>query len=193
MQRLLRSLFLGLKGESSEYLESTIGNSHYFFDYGCALVGGDSMTLQFREVTPNDLSVLVALLADDPLGATREDASMPINERYQQAFSAIAADPNNELIVAELSDEIVGMLQLTFIPYLTYTGSWRCLIEGVRVGKRYRSQGFGAKLIQYAIERAKVRACCLVQLTSDKQRSSALKFYENLGFSATHEGFKLRL
>jgi ribosomal protein S18 acetylase RimI-like enzyme len=85
------------------------------------------------------------------------------------------------------------MLQLTFIPYITHTGSWRCLIEGVRVDEDHRGKGWGASLIRWAISRAQERGCHLVQLTSDKQRPEALKFYESLGFQATHEGFKLKL
>jgi GNAT superfamily N-acetyltransferase len=85
------------------------------------------------------------------------------------------------------------MLQLTFIPYLTHTGSWRCLIEGVRIAKTHRGKGLGAKFINWAINRAREKNCSIVQLTSDKQRPDALRFYESLGFEATHEGFKLKI
>ena len=85
------------------------------------------------------------------------------------------------------------MLQLTFIPYLTHIGSWRCLIEGIRIAKKYRGQGLGTKFISWAINRAKEKNCSIVQLTSDKQRPNALRFYESLGFKATHEGFKLKI
>ena len=93
------------------------------------------MILTFREATESDLPLLVAMLADDKLGALREDASSPMNQRYLAAFNSIASDPNNELIVVESEKQLAGMLQLTFIPYLTYIGSWRCLIEGVRIHK----------------------------------------------------------
>ena len=149
------------------------------------------MELSFREATESDIPTLVTLLADDPLGKQREDASMPLNARYLEAFQHIDNDPNNELIVVEQEDTIIGMLQLTFIPYLTHTGSTRCLIEGVRIAKAHRGSGLGRLCFEWAISRAKERQCNIVQLTSNKQRTEALKFYKNLGFEATHEGFKL--
>ena len=151
------------------------------------------MHLDFREARESDISHLVNLLADDALGAGREDISMPLNQRYLDAFHSIEQDPNNELTVVEFDGHLVGMLQLTFIPYLTHTGSWRCLIEGVRIAKNYRGKGLGSKFISWAVARAGERNCTIVQLTSDKQRASALRFYESLGFEATHEGFKLKL
>ena len=151
------------------------------------------MRLNFRPANERDLATLVDMLADDELGAEREDASRPLNQNYRDAFSSIDKDPNNELIVAEQGGELAGMLQLTFIPYLTHTGSWRCLIEGVRIAKHYRGQGLGSELLNWAITRARQRGCRLVQLTSDKKRPEALRFYAALGFEATHEGFKLRL
>ena len=151
------------------------------------------MNLDFRKATESDIASLVNLLADDDLGANREDISMPLNQRYIDAFHCIEKDPNNELTVVERNGELVGMLQLTFIPYLTHTGSWRCLIEGVRIAKEFRGQGLGTEFINWAIKRAGEKSCSIVQLTSDKQRPGALKFYESLGFQATHEGFKLKL
>jgi GNAT superfamily N-acetyltransferase len=117
----------------------------------------------------------------------------PINQHYIDAFDSIDKDPNNALIVVESNDEIAGMLQLTFIPYLTHTGSWRCLIEGVRIAKAFRRQGLGSEFIRWAIDRAKQRKCSIVQLTSDKKRPDALRFYQSLGFEASHEGFKRKL
>ncbi len=151
------------------------------------------MKIGFREASRSDIARLVALLADDELGATREDNSQPLNPRYLDAFDAIDKDPNNELIIVEKADELVGMMQLTFIPYLTHTGSWRCLIEGVRVARSHRGKGAGRRMIEWAIERARERQCGIVQLTSDKQRPEALRFYRSLGFNATHEGFKLKI
>lgn len=151
------------------------------------------MNLIFRQAVESDIGGLVNLLADDDLGALREDLSRPLNQNYLAAFLSIEQDPNNELTVVECNGELAGMLQLTFIPYLTHTGSWRCLIEGVRIAKEYRGQGLGRQFINRAIERAGERNCRIVQLTSDKQRPEALKFYESLGFQATHEGFKLKL
>lgn len=151
------------------------------------------MNLTFRAALEADLLALVELLADDDLGAQREDASEPLDAAYASAFAAIAADPNNELIVVEHQGDLVGVLQLTFIPNLTHLGSWRCLIEGVRIHRSYRGRGLGTSLFTWAIERAAERSCTLVQLTSDKQRPEAHRFYESLGFRATHEGFKLKL
>ncbi len=151
------------------------------------------MELTYREAAAADLERLVQLLADDLLGASREDVSQPLNPRYTQAFASIEADPNNELIVVESGGELAGMLQLTFIPYLSHTGASRCLIEGVRIAKTYRGKGLGSKFIEWAIERARGKNCSIVQLTSDKQRPDALRFYQALGFTASHEGFKLRL
>ncbi len=149
--------------------------------------------MEFRRSIESDLAGLVALLADDKLGVQREDASLSLNAAYLSAFAAIDSDPNNELVVVEDKGELLGMLQLTFIPYLTHKGSWRCLIEGVRIHSRYRGQGLGRQFFRWAIQRARERNCKLVQLTSDKQRPDALRFYESLGFQATHEGYKLPL
>ena len=151
------------------------------------------MALNFREAVRADIETLVDMLADDGLGATREDVTLPLNQKYGDAFEAIEDDPNNELIVAEEGASIVGMLQLTFIPYLTHTGSWRCLIEGVRIRRGFRGRGLGRELFHWAIQRARQRGCSIVQLTSDKSRSDALRFYRSLGFTATHEGFKMKL
>lgn len=131
------------------------------------------------------------MLADDPLGAKREKFEDPLPESYINTFEVIDADPHNELVVAELEGDVVGVLQLTFIPYLTYQGGWRALIEGVRVSSQHRGKGLGHKLFEWAIDRAKARGCHLIQLTSDKARPDAIRFYEDLGFKATHEGMKL--
>ncbi len=151
------------------------------------------MELEYHSAKFEDLESLVSLLSNDPLGSKREDATVPLNEAYISAFKAIARDPNNELLVVELEDSLVGMLQITYIPYLTHIGSWRCLIEGVRIHEDFRGQGFGEKMFEYAIKQAKDKGCKLVQLTSDKQRPDAIRFYEKLGFKATHKGFKLAL
>jgi GNAT superfamily N-acetyltransferase len=153
----------------------------------------DSCSPTFRHAIAQDLPQLVAMLADDDLGAQREDSSQPLNSNYRTAFDAIDRDPNNILVVAEVELSIIGMLQLTFIPYLTHIGSWRCLIEGVRIHPDYRGKGLGTTLIEWSIDAARKRQCQIVQLTSDKQRPEALRFYESLGFNATHEGFKLKL
>ena len=151
------------------------------------------MKVAFRKAKREDVPAIVRLLADDPLGAKRERFETPLPESYLRAFQAIDADPNNELVVACIGDEVVGVLQLTFIPYLTYQGGWRALIEAVRVDAKLRSQGVGKALFEWAIERSRSRRCHLVQLTTDKSRGDAKRFYESLGFSASHEGMKLKL
>jgi GNAT superfamily N-acetyltransferase len=151
------------------------------------------MDLQFRRASRDDVPRIVQMLADDALGATRESYEDPLPPSYFDAFAAIDADPNNELIVAVLDAHVVGVLQLTFIPYLTYRGSWRALIEGVRVASEARDRGIGHALFAWAIARAKERGCNIVQLTTDKKRADALRFYESLGFRATHDGMKLHL
>src|SRR5699024_5726399 len=148
--------------------------------------------LHFRTATREDLPAIVAMLADDPLGAQREQYSDPLPETYHYAFEAITEDPNNELIVALQAARVIGVLQLTFIPYLTYQGSWRALVEGVRISKKMRGKGFGRRLLQEAIDRARQKGCRLVQLATDKQRDT-LRFYQSLGFVASHEGLKLHL
>ena len=147
----------------------------------------------FRRASRDDLPAIVRMLADDALGAKREAFVSPLPESYYAAFEAIDRDPNNELVVAELDGRVIGVLQMTFIPYMTYRGSWRALIEGVRVDSAVRSSGVGRKLFTWAIDRARERGCHLVQLTSDKARPDAIRFYEGLGFVASHEGMKLHL
>ncbi|RNB83192.1 GNAT family N-acetyltransferase [Brevibacillus nitrificans] len=147
----------------------------------------------FRIATANDLDQIVQMLADDELGKTRERYETPLPESYGKAFEAIEADPNNEVVVACLGEEIVGVQQITFTPYLTHQGSWRATIEGVRTASSVRGKGIGSQLIEWAIDRAKARGCRLVQLTTDKKREDAHRFYERLGFQATHEGMKLKL
>ena len=151
----------------------------------------EANNLQFRQARAEDLVSIVEMLANDPLGAKREVFSEPLLPTYISAFEAINKDPNNELTVACISNEVVGVFQLTFIPYLTYQGSWRALIEGVRVSESYRSKGIGQRMFEWAIERAKAKGCYMLQLTTDKTRPDALRFYERLGFKASHEGMKL--
>jgi len=149
--------------------------------------------LSFRRARSADVPDIARMLADDPLGATRERDVTPLPESYARAFRAIDSDPNNELVVADQDGRVVGVLQLTFIPSLTYQGGWRALIEGVRVDARVRSHGLGRALFEWAIARARERGCHVVQLTTDKARPDARRFYEALGFVASHEGMKLSL
>lgn len=146
----------------------------------------------FRKATENDLSIIVEMIADDELGKQRENLQNPLPAEYLKAFEKIQADQNQELIVVEgQNDEIIGTLQLSFIQYLTYRGGIRAQIEGVRIRKDKRGQGIGKSMFEWAISRAKERNAHLIQLTTDKKRPEALKFYEDLGFKATHEGMKL--
>ena len=145
----------------------------------------------FRIAVRGDLPAIVRMLADDALGAKRETYASPLPDSYYAAFDAIDRDANNELIVVELDRQVVGVLQITYIPYLTYRGSWRALIEGVRIESSLRASGIGRKLFTWAIGRARSKGCSLVQLTSDKARPDAIRFYESLGFVASHEGLKL--
>jgi len=151
------------------------------------------LTILFRQANLDDLPTIVQFLADDPLGSEREKFETPLPDSYIDAFNAITTDSNNELIVAAHENEIIGTLQLTFIPGLSYQGSWRMLIEGVRVSREYRSQGIGKRILQWAIDYAKEKNCQMVQLTSTKERMRAIKFYEFLGFKASHTGMKLLL
>lgn len=148
-------------------------------------------SLTFREAAKADLPALAALLSDDRLGASRDGAQyLPA---YMAAFDEIQAQAGNSIIVAVRASEVVGMLQLTFIPGLSRGGMLRAQIESVRVSSNQRGQKIGQALFEHAIGLARDAGCGLVQLTTDKQRPDALRFYEALGFTATHEGMKLSL
>jgi GNAT superfamily N-acetyltransferase len=145
----------------------------------------------FREAVRADLPAIVALLADDVLGRARDHAQ--VDEAYERAFADIDADPRNHLIVADSDGDVVGCLQLTYIPGLGRHGAQRALIEAVRVRSDLRGGGLGQQLLEWAIEQARQRGCALVQLTTDKNRLDAHRFYLRLGFVASHEGMKLPL
>jgi GNAT superfamily N-acetyltransferase len=147
----------------------------------------------FRRARREDLDAIVCLLADDVLGKTREDSSRPLNSRYTEAFAAIDADPNQMLVVLDDDGIIVGCLQLSFVPGLSRLGLWRGQIESVRVTSDRRGDRLGHRLFAWAIDECRRRGCGLVQLTTDKTRPDALRFYESLGFKATHVGMKLDL
>lgn len=149
--------------------------------------------VRFRRARREDLGAIVAMLADDALGAVRESATDPLPDEYARAFDRIAEDPAQELLVAERGGEVVGVLQLTEIASLTWRGTTRALIEGVRVRSDARGSGVGEKLVREAIDRARARGCGIVQLTTDRSRADAHRFYERLGFHATHVGMKLHL
>lgn len=154
----------------------------------------NSSGVELRRARLDDLPALVGLLAADPLGRTREvPAGDEDLEPYRRAFQAIEADPAQLLLVAAHGDVVVGTLQLSVIPGLARRGALRGQIEAVRVHEDYRDQGLGAAMFEWAIDEARRRGCALVQLTTDKTRANAHRFYERLGFVATHEGLKLQL
>lgn len=151
------------------------------------------MELVFRLAKKEDLLAIIRMLADDSLGSSREKVGDEVPDKYIQAFERICADPNQELTIVEMNGEAVATFQLSFIPGLTYQGGIRAQVEAVRTHSNYRGQGIGTKVFAYIINRAKEKGCHMVQLTTDKQRPDAIRFYETLGFTASHEGMKLKL
>ena len=147
-----------------------------------------------RDARREDVPWIVALLADDVLGAAREANLGDIDDAYWTAFDQVQADPRNRVIVAEADDtSIVATLQVTLIPGLSRHGMLRAQIEAVRVAASQRGHGLGRTMIEWAIEQARAAGCGLVQLTSDKRRPDAIRFYESMGFTPSHEGLKLSL
>ncbi|MEL6132390.1 MAG: GNAT family N-acetyltransferase [Bacteroidota bacterium] len=147
-----------------------------------------------RPAQKKDVPFIVAMLADDALGSQRERYEDPLPASYYEAFAKIDQDPHQQLVVMEDdARKIIGTLQLSIIPYLTYQGRSRAQIEAVRVHKDVRGQGVGEQLFRWAIAEAQAQGVHVVQLTTDKKRPDALRFYEKLGFKATHEGMKLHM
>jgi len=144
--------------------------------------------LVIRRATADDVPAIVAMLADDPLGAKRESPGDPV---YAAAFAEIDADPRQFLAVAVVDDQVVGTMQLTFIPGLSRRGATRALIEAVRVRADQRGSGLGRRLAEWAISTSQDRGAAMVQLTTDASRTDAHRFYERLGFVASHVGMKL--
>ena len=181
------------------------------------------MNLNFRKALIDDLPAIVRMLADDFLGAQRERFEDPLPESYFKAFHEIESDPNNELIVAVLSEppavaggltqsidtsnpqkeaeatrtlahqSVVGTMQLIFTPSISFQGGKRCTVESVRVDTAYRGNGIGRRMMLWAIERAKEKNCISMQLTTNNDRPDAHRFYAELEFSTTHVGMKLKL
>jgi GNAT superfamily N-acetyltransferase len=151
--------------------------------------------MEFRSAERVDVPAILRLLADDEITRSRGYGVVPeeVDAATWAAFEAIDADPNNELIVGEEGGEVIATCQLTFTPGLSRGGAWRMTVEAVRVRAESRSGGIGRKLMAYAIDRARDRGCRIVQLTTDKRRADAHRFYESLGFTASHEGMKLAL
>jgi len=148
--------------------------------------------MEIVAATEEHLPDIVKLLANDLLGKKRENYQLPLPKAYEQAFEIILKDPHQELmIMLDETDAVIGTLQLSFIQYLTYQGGVRAQIEAVRIAEHKRGEGLGEVFFKWAINRAKEKKAHVIQLTTDKQRPDALRFYEKLGFKATHEGMKL--
>jgi GNAT superfamily N-acetyltransferase len=163
------------------------------------MVGMDTLAVLaegpvLRTATEADVAALVDLIAADQLGATRDGVRDATDlAAYTAALRCIDADPAHLLVVAETDGQIVGTMQLSFLPGLARHGALRAQIEAVRVAQSERGAGLGAAMMGWAIDEARRRGCALVQLTSDKSRTDAHRFYARLGFVASHEGMKLAL
>lgn len=154
----------------------------------------EGLTVVLREAVADDVPSIVQLLAADQLGAVRDGISSQQDRRlYLRAFHALDADPAHLLLVATDGAQIIATMQLSFLPGLARRGALRAHIEAVRVRQEHRNQGLGAAMVEWAISEARRRGCALVQLTTDKSRDRAHRFYERLGFAASHEGLKLKL
>ncbi|GAB5389489.1 MAG: GNAT family N-acetyltransferase [Alphaproteobacteria bacterium] len=137
--------------------------------------------LTIRRAEASDLPEIIAMLADDELGATREDASDPPNPAYLAAFEAISQDLNQFLAVGVVEGQVIGCLQLSFIPGLSHKGMWRGQIEGVRVHGDHRGSGLGSDLLRWAIDQCRAKGCGMVQLTTTNSRKKAQQLYQRLG------------
>jgi len=149
--------------------------------------------LSLRSAEENDLPQIVALFMEDELGAMRESLSDPLLPSYHKVFQAITADKNQALLVVDYNRELIGICHLTFMPSLSFKGSWRLNLENIHIAKSFQNQGIGTWMLQKAIALGKEKGCRFIQLTTNKKRFRAKAFYEKLGFIATHEGMKLCL
>lgn len=149
--------------------------------------------LLIRDALEADLPFIVGLIASDPVAAARDPEAPGDTAAQIEGLRAIDADANHRLLVVELAGEPVGSFQLSFIPGVARGGEWRGQIEAVRVAPAFQGQGIGQAMMRWAIEQCRDRGCALVQLTSDRNRADAHRFYERLGFAASHSGFKLKL
>lgn len=147
----------------------------------------------FRRATRDDLHAILTLLAEDTIPVDREDLSTPLNPAYAAAFDAIDASDTELLAVAELDGAVVGTLQISFLPGLSFRGRWRGQIEAVRVASRLRGRRIGERFLDWALDRCRARGCFMVQLTSHRDRVDAHRFYERLGWERSHAGFKIKL
>ena len=150
-------------------------------------------SVTIRRARRDDVAVIVAMLADDPLGSARERLEDPLPPSYFRAFEALEHDPNIQLVVAQDGDgAVVGCLQLCILPGLSSQGASRALIEDVRVAAHCRSRGIGEQLVQWAIAQARARSCKLVELLTHHTRVDAQRFYKRLGFQPSHAGMTMR-
>jgi GNAT superfamily N-acetyltransferase len=149
--------------------------------------------IQIRRAEESDLPAIVAMLADDPLGREREDTSVPLAKAYRDAFASVGADPNQFLAVMTQAGRVIGTLQITYLAGLSLQGALRGQIEAVRIAADRRGERLGQRLLEWAVEMCRERGCKVVQLTTNKRRANAHRFYERLGFKASHIGYKLEL
>ncbi len=149
--------------------------------------------LTYRAATESDLPFLIALIVADSVVDTGDDAADAMHADYRDALAAIDADPNQEMLIVADAGEPIGCFQLTYLPGLMRRGAWRGQIEVVHISSTKRNKGYGSEMMRWAVERCRQRGCAMVQLTSNKKRLDAHRFYERLGFTKSHEGFKLYL
>jgi N-acetylglutamate synthase-like GNAT family acetyltransferase len=150
-------------------------------------------SITIRHARRDDVGVIVAMLADDPLGSARERLEDPLPASYFRAFEALEHASHIQLVVAEDEDgAVIGCLQLCILPGLSSQGASRGLIEDVRVATHCRSRGVGEKIVQWAIAEARVKGCALVELLTHSTRVDAQRFYARLGFQPSHVGMTLR-
>lgn len=149
--------------------------------------------LIIRPAQASDLPIILSLIDGGAAAPSQLTPSDPSDPEYLRAFKSIETDANNTLVVGEIDGEVVCTTQLTFIPGISRKGAWRAMCESVHVRADQRGKGTGGKLMRWAIAQSRERGCNIIQLTSDKRRSNAHRFYENLGFTRSHEGFKLFL
>ena len=147
--------------------------------------------LSYRAASRTDLPFLVSLIAADDVGSVKDEPEHPNAAPYEAALAAIDADPNQELFIVEADGAVIGTFQLTYIPGIARRGMWRGLVESVHVTPEHRNKGYGKQMMRWAVERCRTRGCGVVQLTSNKKRVDAHRFYRTLGFDQSHEGFKL--
>ncbi|GGD67903.1 GNAT family N-acetyltransferase [Croceicoccus mobilis] len=148
--------------------------------------------LLIRDATLADLPAIIALGEDDPVAVARDPVAVPVSE-HEAAFALIEADPGERLLVAEIAGTVIGSFQLSFIPGIARRGTWRGMIESVRVTPTMQGRGIGRLMMLWAIDACRAKGCHTVQLTSATNRPDAHRFYERLGFHPTHRGYKLKL